>query len=84
VCANQETILIGAIFFRISGNKKAYTQLKQLVLFHVRKHSAALRASRDAWRGLPRHREVQHLAANFYVEWPLQVAEETRSTSSNR
>jgi len=63
VCANQETILIGVIFFRISGNKKAYTQLKQLVLFHVRKHSAALRALRDAWRGLPRHREVQHLAA---------------------
>jgi len=42
------------------------------------------RASHDAWRDQPRHREVQQLAANFYVEWSVQVAEETRSTSSSR
>jgi len=42
------------------------------------------RASHDAWRDQPRHREVQRLAANFYVEWSVQVAEETRSTSSTR
>jgi len=42
------------------------------------------RASHNAWRDLERHREVQHLAAKFWVEWSLQVAEETRSTSSTR
>jgi len=42
------------------------------------------RASHDAWRDQPRHREVQQLAAKFYVEWSIQVTEETRSTSSTR
>jgi len=42
------------------------------------------RASHDAWRDHPRHREVQCLAPDFYEEGSVQVTEETRSTRITR
>ena len=43
------------------------------------------RVSHDAWRDHPRHREAQRRGTeDFYEEWSVQVAEETRSDRFTR
>ncbi|MFM7263046.1 MAG: antibiotic biosynthesis monooxygenase family protein [Acidimicrobiales bacterium] len=43
------------------------------------------RASHDAWRDHPRHREAQRRGSeDFYEQWSVQVAEETHTASFTR